>query len=286
MFTKYLFSDNFLALLNAPVISFSYTELQTEPSIIHTHPHCEIIIPLNKNGYVLHPNKQTPFNPNEIYVINPHIPHTEFNIKPNPTDTQTAKYFVVKINDIIYENNGNPIEFVAIANSPLLAELKDYLFKAYNQYTNKNEELTILNLASFYYLFVELLKETNLYKNVTLEAVNPIQTDILLEFDYYISKNYHLDIRIKDFLSQYNISYNSLVKKCKKALGCTPSIYILRKRIDMSKHLLNTTDYSIWQVAQMCGFISSAYYTLQFKKFEHITPSEYRRQKHPTSTIQ
>lgn len=276
MFVKYLFTKNSSIVTNANIISFSYTELQKEPSVIHTHPHCEIVVPLNTYGYFVHKDKKTQFSPHELYIINPFVPHTEINVERRPTIELAAKYFVVKINATIFDKQNNAIDYITISNNKWLRELKDYLTKAYQQYLNKNEDLTILNLSSFYYLFSQLIKETNQYQMENLEAQSAIQTDIILEFEYFVSKNYNLEINIQDFIEQHPITYSSFIKKCKKELGYAPSLYILKKRIEMSKHLLSTTDFTIWLIAQQCGFISSAYYTMQFKKLEGITPSEYR----------
>ncbi len=275
MFVKYLFTKNSSIVTNANIISFSYTELQKEPSVIHTHPHCEIIIPLNTYGYLVHKDQKTQFSPHELYIINPFIPHTEINIERQPKTELVAKYFVVKIDSTILDAQNNKIDYVAISNNKWLHVLKDYLSKAYQHYLDENEVLTILNLSSFYYLFSQLIKETTKYQMANFES-QTIQENIILEFEYFVSKNYNLEINIQDFIEQHHISYSSFIKKCKQELGYPPSLYVLKKRVEISKHLLATTDFTIWLIARQCGFISAAYYTMQFKKFEGITPSQYR----------
>ncbi|MBQ8686056.1 MAG: helix-turn-helix transcriptional regulator [Clostridia bacterium] len=277
MFVKYFFTNNLSIVANVNVISFSYTELSDAPSLIHSHPHCEIIIPLNSNGYLICGDKQIPITDNHIYIINPAVSHTEINLvdKKGRNAYTLFKYYVVKINEQIYDKDGVLSDCITLSNSELIGELKDTLKKAYKSVTKNQNTLTTLNLSIFYYQFTELLAEKHC--NKSSKPLAPMHTDFIKEFDYFVSKNYNIEINIADFAKQHNISHDTFIRKCKEETGYTPSAYILKKRLDISKHLLSTSNFTIYQIAQMCGFISAAYFTMQFKKREKITPSQFRQ---------
>lgn len=52
---------------------------------------------------------------------------------------------------------------------------------------------------------------------------------------------------------------------------------VIQSRIDHAKYLLSTTDISIVQVAEMCGYKSTSHFMRQFKNKMKMIPSEYRK---------
>lgn len=67
-----------------------------------------------------------------------------------------------------------------------------------------------------------------------------------------------------------------LFHACKKV---NFSEYITNKRVERAKTLLSSEENSIDQIAQMCGFSSSSYFSTVFKKTVGISPREYRKQQ-------
>ena len=62
------------------VMSFSYSELTKDPSLMHSHANTEIIIPLNNNGLLCCDNQTVKMNKFCVYVLPPNISHTEKNV--------------------------------------------------------------------------------------------------------------------------------------------------------------------------------------------------------------
>ena len=62
----------------------------------------------------------------------------------------------------------------------------------------------------------------------------------------------------------------------KDALGMRPMEYVNQVRIEMAKSLLLYSDLSVREIGQKCGFQNTNYFNKIFKKFEHLTPLEYR----------
>lgn len=275
MFVKYFFSNSVTIMQNVNVISFSYTELIKEPSIIHSHPHCEIIVPINNNGSLLCNNRTLEVKNNAIYIINPNVSHTELNVADTPNEYNAFKYYVVKVNDIVYNDDGFADDITVISDSTIISELKNYLKTAYATAEKDRNVLTELNLSCFYYAFLDLLKDKKHYRKENDN--DKIVTDFVREFEYYVSKNYHTKIYVKEFAETHGISQNALEKKFRAETGFTPCEYINKKRLDVAKDLLQSSSYTIYQISQNCGFISPAYFTAQFKKREGLTPKELRK---------
>ena len=55
--------------------------------------------------------------------------------------------------------------------------------------------------------------------------------------------------------------------------------YIAQVRVQHAKELLVYTDKSIGQISDETGFQDSSYFSVVFKKYENVTPGEYRKIK-------
>lgn len=94
----------------------------------------------------------------------------------------------------------------------------------------------------------------------------------------YIRSNYHKDISISDISRYAEISESLLFKQFKKIMGVTPSVYITQVRLNWAKHFLETTpDTSIAEIAKNIGFSNTSYFIETFKKYERITPLQYKK---------
>ena len=73
------------------------------------------------------------------------------------------------------------------------------------------------------------------------------------------------------------ISKFYFIKLFKKNLGVSPQEYYAELIIDKSSHLLINTDYSISEIAKLCGIDDALYFSRMFKKHMGISPLAYRK---------
>ncbi|HIK90856.1 MAG TPA: helix-turn-helix domain-containing protein, partial [Planctomycetes bacterium] len=59
--------------------------------------------------------------------------------------------------------------------------------------------------------------------------------------------------------------------------GITPNHYIREVRIGVARHLLESDQLSMAQVASQCGFYDQSHFSRQFKKSTGLSPLQYRR---------
>lgn len=52
---------------------------------------------------------------------------------------------------------------------------------------------------------------------------------------------------------------------------------VIQARLKLSKFYLDTTDMSIQSISEICGYENELHFMRQFKKFEGMTPSQYRK---------
>ena len=66
----------------------------------------------------------------------------------------------------------------------------------------------------------------------------------------------------------------------KSATGITLSAYIIQRRIDFARMLLESTSYNLSEIAEMCGFRRLNYFSRVFRKHCGTNPSSYRNRRH------
>jgi len=76
-----------------------------------------------------------------------------------------------------------------------------------------------------------------------------------------------------DFL---NYSYDHFRHKFKSITGQSPTDYIINKRVENACHLLQKGEYTCTEIALICGFSSSAQFSLIFKKKMGLSPNKYQ----------
>ncbi|QZY54146.1 response regulator transcription factor [Crassaminicella profunda] len=129
-----------------------------------------------------------------------------------------------------------------------------------NQYKAQGNLIEILDL-----IFNELLRsKKNIYQN-----------DIKRILDY-IEKNCKKNITLEEVAEFGSISPYYLSKLFKKKVGINFSTYIVNKKMEMAKELLENTDMPIINIALELSYNEPNYFSKVFKKITGVTPTEYR----------
>lgn len=107
---------------------------------------------------------------------------------------------------------------------------------------------------------------------------SPIVSKILEEINKNLSDcSFPLDVCIKNL----PLNYDYVRKLFKKEVGATPHEYLISKRMELAAGLLSGgasnaySNYSVSQVAEMCGFSEPLYFSRVFKKYYGAAPSAY-----------
>lgn len=122
-------------------------------------------------------------------------------------------------------------------------------------------------------LFVEL-KE--IYCS-DISSQSDSDNDLINRVHEYIHQNLSCkSLGIPMICDYVNLSSRSLSREYKQHTGSTVSKYIQSARMAESKRLLAETDKSINEIAEAVGYDYAISFIRTFKKFEGITPSEFR----------
>lgn len=109
--------------------------------------------------------------------------------------------------------------------------------------------------------------------------VSPRIAKVLKYIDDHICDEY---ISIEQLADVCHLSESWFKTRFKNETGVAPGSYIMTRKIEKSKELLEKDDASITDVAYAVGFSSSQYFSTVFKRCTNQMPSEWKR--HPGTT--
>ncbi|MDR1539056.1 MAG: response regulator [Clostridiales bacterium] len=92
----------------------------------------------------------------------------------------------------------------------------------------------------------------------------------------YIDSNLDSDLSVASIADFLYISPNYFSRLFKRVCGEGCNEYIVRKRIDWAKSLLETTTFATGKIAVMVGYRDTNYFSLAFKKHTGESPTKYR----------
>lgn len=100
---------------------------------------------------------------------------------------------------------------------------------------------------------------------------------LLKEVEKYIIENLKEDIDMENTAKKFNISSSYFSRIFKDVLGYNFSDYINMIRIKKSKELLKEGILTIKEICYEVGYSDPNYFSKVFKKYEGVTPSEYKQ---------
>lgn len=92
----------------------------------------------------------------------------------------------------------------------------------------------------------------------------------------YINDHFDEQISLSHLAKEANLSPYYFTRVFTAETGFTPHQYIIAARINSAKYLLDHSDISVKDIAFSCGFNSESSFCTTFKKWENMTPSDYR----------
>lgn len=112
---------------------------------------------------------------------------------------------------------------------------------------------------------------------VRMRKENTKSTNYIAKCKDYVNKNYRKKIYAETIAEQIGISTSYLSHLFKSETGKSLQEYIIEVRIERAKNLLCYSEETLANIASYVNFPSQSYFGEKFKKYVHMTPTEYRR---------
>lgn len=125
----------------------------------------------------------------------------------------------------------------------------------------------------------DMVKWINYVCSRTLDYENEVKRSLSIveKVEKYIHEHYWENISREEIASSVFLAPEYLAKLYKKKAGRTVKDYLNQYRIQQAKKLLKNSGQNISDVAGMVGFDNFSYFSTIFKKYEGMSPGEYRK---------
>ncbi len=95
----------------------------------------------------------------------------------------------------------------------------------------------------------------------------------------YIQNHYTEEFCCKELADLCFMSSAQMYRRFQEEMGCTPTEYKNRLRIEQAKGMLRDDDMPVSEIAFLMGYENTAYFCKIFKRETGMTPSQYRKKE-------
>ena len=99
--------------------------------------------------------------------------------------------------------------------------------------------------------------------------------EVFQEIVQYLQRNLSEHLTVVQICKENSVGRSQLQKIFHEKTGCGVIDYFCRLKIETAQKMIRQKRYNYTQISDMLGYSSYQYFSLQFKKFTRMTPSEY-----------
>ncbi|MFA5524067.1 MAG: AraC family transcriptional regulator [Tissierellales bacterium] len=222
-----------------------------------------------KKVYEFKANRAIALNPEQSILLTEDVPTKEYtSIIINKKLVQEVAYQTCGREEVQFITDSYAI------SRRLKSFFDDFVYEATNAHSSYSLMLDSISIQ----IVIQLLREinSNIFNKISCKAYSD-KSHIIKAIDF-IEEYYNSNISIEDLCKVSNLSPYHFIRLFKAKTGRTPHNYILDKKIEEAIKIIKSKDYSLIEVAQICGFISQSHFSTVFKKRVGISPSSYKKQ--------
>lgn len=99
---------------------------------------------------------------------------------------------------------------------------------------------------------------------------------VAYKIKYILDYSSHENVTVKDIAEKLHYSVNYIIRSFKKQFGCTPAQYYIRRKIELAKMYLRTSDYTLSEISEKLNFIDQHYFSNAFRHYTGMSPRVFR----------
>lgn len=239
---------------------------------IHSHRFFEIEVIISGeideyNGY-----KTNRLKSNDVIIVSPNNYHSFTKVESN-------SYTIIlnlAIKDDFFKDD---MKFLFAYSYPQRITLEpqevdtilQVLMSAYNASENTNEAmLSILKKKAISYVVMYIFSKLSFEDKLTCKEKE------IFDAIVYINGNFGHQLSCDCVAKQFGYSPNYFSSIFKKVTGVPFSEYVLNLRLEKAGYMLIMGEVPITDISLTCGFNSTSYFSMLFKKKYGMSPIEYR----------
>lgn len=241
---------------------------------LHTHPHYEI--------YFLKSGTRSFFLSSELFCLEAPIvivipPHTLHKTEGGPFERYNINVSSNYLDEFQKETLHAKSLQIIKPSAQEMQELLHILDEMNEARKKKHGDFIVKALFSYEIYTLNKLQHEKRPKSTTKNNIPPL----VLKIIDYLNRHYGEKQTLDEIAEQFFISKGALMYTFKKHMDCSLIDFLISLRISKAKELLINTKKSVEEISEQCGFSSSNYFGLIFKRKEMLSPIQYR--KHQTN---
>ncbi|WP_202081155.1 helix-turn-helix domain-containing protein [Caldalkalibacillus salinus] len=249
----------------------------------------ELIIGVNETLYMEQDGVQYEVNPGQAVILLPHLTHRGYRVCHKNVSFYWFHFLCSK--SLIDDQKLND-EILAMRTQP---HTKNDIKQIYLSLFTTPSAIERLNILANQLLHVDnanyytRMSMNYLMTSVLIELSEQTLSDLLLDSDSAKDDIQIYDIMewtrihatdmlsVSDIANRFNYHKDYLSRLFKRKTGITLQEYIHRMKLSKAKDLLTGTRLTVKEISYRVGIVDEKYFMRLFKKYEKITPTEYRR---------
>jgi AraC-like DNA-binding protein len=201
----------------------------------------------------------------------------EYEMKPDtiiylPKGIENNDYSIkvkkeVRMYNIYFHTDDN-LPLTPVKISVKSDEVKVLFKKLFQTWISKNDGYYYKSMGYFYNI-AELLKKQQTYSNS--KSFKSLANSEEYMFNHYCDYKFNFT----EFVNLSGLSYSYFKKLFVRKYGVPPVKYINRLKINRACELLQTNKFRVGEIAEICGFENTYYFSSVFKNIIGVSPKHY-----------
>jgi len=177
--------------------------------------------------------------------------------------SDVPKYYYIHFNgNYTTDSSGLPL-----SGTFSFTEMKDFLFKL--DYAKKSKASTELEKTLLFYRILEKLKCPK-----STEAEGP---SLAARIERALAEKYNQEISLAALQKEFGYTKDYLIRRFKQAYGATPFQYVAELRMSQARELLLTTNRTVSQIAEECGYHDLSVFYRIFAQAHGCSPKAWKK---------
>lgn len=225
---------------------------------------------VNKNEYLLETGQLFLVEPNKIVFY-----------QADEKDPWTYSWVGFHGDLASYFMNSIGLSYPALKKS-ITAENFEEIKKLLNDILKKDIDSTInhLYINGLFLILLSKIGSENRDKKIVEACEKTSDTNYVKEAISIVEEFYGTELSVNNIADKLHINRSYLSNIFIKSTGMSLKKYLVNFRITQSEEFLFTTNWSIDYISKICGFNTPSYFSKLFKKYNGMSPSDYRLQRH------
>lgn len=231
----------------------------------------QIIYSTKGEGVLIIDEVTYPITPGTVFFLPPNLEHEYYSVG-DVWDTHWISFHGFAVEDTLKALKINSFEIIYARD---IKELDNHFKKLYNM-SKRGEMFKEYYLSTLFYDFLmQFHRMIQDKKSVTSTASNETINDVI----NYIDHNFSSTITLKNLCNLVNVTPQHLCRLFQRYLNMRPMEYISRIKLQEAKAKLLYSDLTITEISKLVGFNNCNYFCQIFKRYEFMTPLEFRNTK-------